>query len=146
MVRSQKLKTRGESRDSLLEQVNTITSDSKLTFNITYDPAFQNTRSILQELLQEIFLVPDKERKNVFPEVPMTGFCNGKNIKNYLVRTALAKIGKVKGSEPCGKGNCQVCGYIINTTTYKACGGVFKIQSRPLNCSLEVESSLPSEV
>ena len=144
MVRSQKLKTRGESRDSLLERVNTITSDSKLTFNITYDPAFQNTRSILQEL--QIFLVPDKERKNVFPEVPMTGFCNGKNIKNYLVRTALAKIGKVKGSEPCGKGNCQVCGYIINTTTYKACGGVFKIQSRPHNCSLKVKSSLPFEV
>ena len=144
MVSSQKLKTRGESRDSLLERVNTITSDSKLTFNITYDPAFQNTRSILQEL--QIFLVPDKERKNVFPEVPMTGFCNGKNIKNYLLRTALAKIGKVKGSEPCGKGNCQVCGYIINTTTYKACGGVFKIQIRPLNSSLEVKSSLPSEV
>ena len=144
MVRSQKLKTRGESRACLLERVNTITSDSKLTFNITYNPEFQNTRSTLQEL--QIFLVPDKERKNVFPEVPMTGFCNGKNIKNYLVRTALAKIGKVKGSEPCGKGNCQVCGYIINTTTYKACGGVFKIQIRPLNSSLEVKSSLPSEV
>ena len=65
MVRSQKLKTSGESRACLLERVNTITSDSKLTFNITYNPEFQNTRSTLQEL--QIFLVLDKERKNVFP-------------------------------------------------------------------------------
>ena len=41
MVRMQILKARGESRDSLLERGNTKTSNSKLTFNITYYPAFQ---------------------------------------------------------------------------------------------------------
>ena len=35
MVRMQILKTRDESRDSLLERQNTRTSESKLTFNIT---------------------------------------------------------------------------------------------------------------
>ena len=62
MVRTQILKARGESRDSLLERGNTKTSDSKLTFNITYYPAFQNVRSILEEL--QILLAPDKEHKS----------------------------------------------------------------------------------
>ena len=64
MVRMQILKGRGESRDSLLEQENTEASHSKLTFNITYYPAFQNVRSILEEL--EILLAPDKEHIQSF--------------------------------------------------------------------------------
>ena len=72
MVRMQILKARGESRDSLLERGNTKTSDSKLTFNITYYPAFQNVRSILEEL--QILLEPDKEHKKGFPEVPIVRF------------------------------------------------------------------------
>ena len=72
MVRTQILKARGESRDSLLERGNTKTYDSKLTFNIIYYLAFQTVRSILEEL--QVLLAPDKEHKNVFPEVPMVGF------------------------------------------------------------------------
>ena len=137
MVRTQILKARGESRDSLLERGNTKTSDSKLTFNITYYPAFQNVRSILEEL--QILLAPDKEHKKVFPEVPIVGFRNGKSLKDYLVRAALPKMDNAGGSEPCGKGTCQVCDHIITTNTFttKACGEVFKIQSGPLNCNSE---------
>ena len=40
IVRTQILKARDESRDSLLERGSTRTSESKLTFNITYYPAF----------------------------------------------------------------------------------------------------------
>ena len=116
MVRTQMLKARGGSRDSLLERGNTKTSDSKLTFNITYYPAFQNVRSILEEL--EIFLARDKEHKKVFPEVPVVRFRNGKTLKDYLVRTALPKMDNVVGSEPCGKGICQVCDHIITTKTF----------------------------
>ena len=137
MVRMQILKARGESRDSLLERGNTKTSDSKLTFNITYYPAFQNVRSILEEL--QILLASDKEHKKVFPEVPIVGFRNGKSLKDYLVRAALPKMDNAGGSEPCGKGTCQVCDHIITTNTFttKACGEVFKIQSGPLNCNSE---------
>ena len=74
MVRMQILKVRGGSRDSLLERGNTKTSDSKLTFNIPYYSAFQNVRSILEEL--QILLAPDKQHKNVFTEVPIVGFRN----------------------------------------------------------------------
>ena len=113
MVRTQILKVRGQSRDSLPEQVNTRTSESKLTFNITYYPAFRNVRSILEEL--QILLAPDKEHKKVFPEVPIVGFRNGKSLKDYLVRAALPKMDNAGGSEPCGKGTCQVCDHIIIT-------------------------------
>ena len=67
------------------------------------------------------------------------GFRNGKNIKEYLVRVALPKTDNVGGSEPCGKGTCQVCDHIIitNTFTAKACGEVFKIQYGSLKWNSE---------
>ena len=70
IVRTQILKARGESRDSsLFERGNTKTSESKLTFNTTYYPVFQNVRSIFEEL--QVWLAPDKEYKKVFPKVPI---------------------------------------------------------------------------
>ena len=57
-VSTQILKARGQSKDSLLKRGNTRTSESKLTFNITYYPAFQDVRSILEEL--QILLAPHK--------------------------------------------------------------------------------------
>ena len=135
MVRTQILKARGESRDNLLERRITKTSDSKLTFNITYYPAFQNVRSILEEL--QNLLAPNKEHKKFFSDVPIVGFRNGKSLKDYLVRVVLPQTDNAGGSEPCGKGACQECDHIIttNTSTTKACGEVFKIQSGPLNCT-----------
>ena len=81
MVRTHQLKARGESRRSLLEEVNTKTTESELTFHITYYPAFQNVRSILEELL--ILLAPYKEHKKVFPEVPIVEFRDGKSLRDY---------------------------------------------------------------
>ena len=117
MVRKQILKASGESRDSPLERGNIRTSESKLAFIITYYPAFQNVRSVLEEL--QILLAPDKEHKKVFPEVPIVGFRNCQNLKNYLVKSALPKMDNAGGSQPCGKGTFQVCDHIIT---------IFKIQ------------------
>ena len=132
MVRMQILKARGESRDRLLERGNTRISENKLTFNITYYLAFQNVRSILEEI--QLLLAPDKEHKKVFPEVLILRFRNDKSLKDYLVRAALPMMGNAGGSEPCGKGTCQVCDHIITTNTFttKSCGEVFKFQSGPL--------------
>ena len=99
MVRTQILKARGDSRDNLLERGNTRTSNSKRTFNIVYYLAFQNVRSILDEL--QILLAPDKEYKKVFPEVQIVGFQNGKSLKDYVVRVASPKMDNAGGSEPC---------------------------------------------
>ena len=90
--------SRCESRNSLLERDNTRTSEVKLTFNINYYTAFQNVRKTFQKL--QIILAPDKEYKKVFPEVLIVRFRNGKNLKDYLVRAALAKMNNVGGSEP----------------------------------------------
>ena len=97
-----------------------------LLISLTYYQAFQNVRSILQ-----ISLTPNKEHKMIFTEFPIVGFRNGKSLKDYLVRAALPKMDNAGGSEPCGKGTCQVCDHVItnNSFTTKACGQVFKIQS-----------------
>ena len=85
MVRTQILKARGESMDSLLERGNTRTSESQLTFNITYYPVFQNVRSILQKL--QILLTPDKEHKKVFPAVQIVGFRRDSEMLKALTTT-----------------------------------------------------------
>ena len=134
MVKTQILKARGESQDMLLGPENTRTSESKLTFKITYSAAFQNVRSIFQEL--QTLLAPDKEHKKDFPEVSIVGLQEGKSLKDYLVRAAFPKIDNAGVFEPCGRVTCQVCNHVITTNTFRAktCGKVFKIQIGPLNC------------
>ena len=65
-------------------------SEQKLRFNITYCPAFQNVRTIMEDI--HILLTPNKEHKKVFPNMPVTGFWNGKSHKGFLVRAALLKL------------------------------------------------------
>ena len=63
------------------------------------------------------------------------GQCNGKSLKDYLVRAALPKTNETRRCEPCGKKPCLVCNSIRTTTTFttEACRENFKIQSGPLN-------------
>ena len=75
--------------------------EKKLTFNITYYPAFQNVRSTMEEM--HILLTPNKEHKKVFPDVPVVGFRNGKSLKDYLVRAKLSKLEESGRCEPRGK-------------------------------------------
>ena len=128
LVRTQILKARGESRVSLLERGNTKTSESKIAFNITYCPAFQNVRC-MHIVRTSYFAPPDKEHKIVFTEFPMVRFRNSKSIKDYLVRAALPKIDNTEGPEACKKVTCQVCDHIITTKTFttKTCGEVLGI-------------------
>ena len=94
--------------------------------------------------MQELQILPatNKEHKNIYLEVPIVGFRNGKSLKDYLVRAALPKTDNAGGFEPCGKVSCQVCDYIIRTNTFTAPGEVFKIQSGSLNCNSEKVLSL----
>ena len=52
------LRGREHSRNDLLEREKPKISEQKLTFNITYYPAFQNVRIIMEEL--HILLTPNK--------------------------------------------------------------------------------------
>ena len=107
VVRQEILKARKIPRNELLEKEHNHPEENKLTFNITYYPAFQNTKTILEEL--QILLAPDKEHQKVFPSVPFVGFLNGKSLKDLLVTASLPILNQTLGSESCGKRNCQVC-------------------------------------
>ena len=76
-----------------------------------------------------MLLGPDKGHKDVFPDVPVVGFRNGKRLKDYLVRAALLKTNESERCESCGKKTCLVCNSIRATTTFttEACAEVFKI-------------------
>ena len=102
-IRKQILSTTEHSRNDLLEKEKQQMSEKKLTFNITYYPAFQNVRSIMEEL--HILLIPNKERKKVFPDVPVLGFGDGKSLKDYLVRAKLSKLEESGRCEPCREKN-----------------------------------------
>ena len=74
MIRKQILIGRKHSRNDLYEREKQQMCEQKLTFNITHYPAFQNVRTIMEEL--HILLTPNKEHKKVFPNVPSIGFRN----------------------------------------------------------------------
>ena len=88
----------------MLEKECNHSEENKVTFNITYYLAFQNTKTISEKL--QILLAPDKEHQKVFPKVPIVGFRNGKSLKDHLVRVSLRILNQTLGSEPCGKRKC----------------------------------------
>ena len=61
MIRNQISRAREHSRNDLLEREKPQMSEQKLTFNNTYYPAFQNVRTIMEEL--HILLTPNKAHK-----------------------------------------------------------------------------------
>ena len=71
-------------RNELLEKEHNHQEENKLTYNLTHYPAFQNTKTILEEL--QILLPPDKERQKVFPNASIVEFRNGQSLKDDLVR------------------------------------------------------------
>ena len=118
-------------------------SEQKLTFSITYYPAFQNVRTIMEEL--HILLTPNKEHMQVFPNVPVIGFQNGKSLEDFLVRATLPKLNESGRCEPYGKKLVQsvthrlLCVLISTATTFttEACYETFNIDNGPLTCGSE---------
>ena len=87
VVRQEILKARKIPRNELLEMERNHPEENKLTFNITYYPVFENTKTILEEL--QILLAPDKEHQKAFPKVSIVGLRNRKCLKDHLVRASL---------------------------------------------------------
>ena len=64
-----------------------------------------------------ILLTSNKEHRKVFPDMPASGFWNGKSLKDYK----LARLSKLEESgrcKPCGEKTCLVCDSISTTTTF----------------------------
>ena len=90
MIRKEILRAGAITRDALLGKVINQKKQNKITFNITYHPVFRNVRKILEEL--HVILASDDGHKKVFPDVPMIGFKNNKNLKAHLVRSQLPDL------------------------------------------------------
>ena len=73
----------------------------------------------------------------MFPNVPILEFCNGKNLKDHLVRASLPILNHTSGREPCGKRNCQVCKFTVNTDTFSPIitDETFEINKGSLKCN-----------
>ena len=73
----------------------------------------------------------------MFPNVPLAGFRNGKSLKKHLVRASLSILNNALGSEWCGKRNCQIFQFIVNTDIFspKTTDKTFKINRSPLSCN-----------
>ena len=56
-------------------------------------------------------LASDEGHKKVFPDVPLIGFKNTKNLKAYLVRSQFPDLDEVGRSKPCGgkRTLCHLC-------------------------------------
>ena len=132
------LSVRKHSRNDLLEkQKQHMMSEKKLKFNITYYPAFQNVRNLIEKL--HILFTPNKEHKKAFPDVPLVGFRNGKSLKNCLVTAWLSKVKESGRCKPYGKRTGLVWDSIITTTTFtiETCQETLKIQKSLLKFDSE---------
>ena len=69
-----------------------------------------------------VILACDEDHKKVFPEEPIIGFKNNKNLKSHLVRVALPDIEDIGKCKPCSRKRppCQLCSNMKNTRLLKA--------------------------
>ena len=67
--------------------------------------------------------------------MPVIGFRDAKDLKDYLVRATLPIPNESGRCEPCRQKTCLTCGSKSTATTFttKASWEIFKIQSDPLN-------------
>ena len=143
-VRKQVLRARSFSRDSLLDRESTRDEQNKITFNLTYYPAFQNIKIILAAL--HLLLTPDVAHITVFTNVPTIGFKNDRSLKDHLVLAVLPNIDAEGRSKPCvcgggggggGKRSCEVCKSVNDTSHFKRrdTSETFNILKGPLDCN-----------
>ena len=92
-MRKEIFRARAIPRDTLLEKVNDHEKQNKITFNITYNPVFRDVREILKEL--DMILASGDSHKRVFPDVPLIGFKNNRNLKAHLVSSHLPVLDEV---------------------------------------------------
>ena len=118
MIRKQILSAREHCRNDLLEKEKQLMSVRKLTFNITYYPAFQNVRSIMEEL--HILLTPNKEHKKVFPDLPVVGFGMARALRITWLDPNYPNLMRLEDVNHVGKKTCLICDSIRTTTTFTA--------------------------
>ena len=82
MVRKVILWTLESSRESHLKKVKLVSNEQKLTIDIICGTFFQNVTII------HALLTADQKYQKLFQEISVVGFCNGKRLKDRLVRVS----------------------------------------------------------
>ena len=69
-----------------------------------------------------MILASDDGHKKVFPDVPLVGFKNNKNLKTHFVRSQLPDLDEVGRFKLCGRKGppCHLCENIKDTSTFKS--------------------------
>ena len=104
----------------MLDNENSQGNDSKLTLTVKYYQVFRNLKSQFKEI--HVILAWDEYHRKVFPEVPIFGFKNSKNLKSHLVRDPLSDINEVCRCKPWGgkRRPCQLYSKLKNINSCKS--------------------------
>ena len=134
LVRSKVLEARSFKRKDLLYREKSERKE-KITFNLTFHPAFQSLYKVLRKL--QTILSCDKIHKEVFQDVPIVGFRNSKSLKDMLVRAKVPPLKQTEGScKGCSGKRCGVCSFIKCTTQFSDKEGKkYNIRVPALNCN-----------
>ena len=84
-----------------------------------------------------VILECDAEHKKVFPSIPMISFRRAKTLQDVLVRSKLRTKHKLGSCKACGKRNCQVCNFLLETSQFSNSSGNrnFSIRTEDFNCN-----------
>ena len=134
LVRRKILEARRFKRIDLLNKKKVDKKDHKITLNLTYHPAFQSLRTIMHKL--HVILSCNKEHQKVFKHIPLIGFRNAKNLKDFLVRAKVPPLTTPEGaSETCAGRLCKMCSFVKCTNSFESKDGVkYVIRNCKLNC------------
>ena len=105
LVRRKVLAARKFDRNRLLDQESKKV-DPRLTFNITYHPAYSKLKYVLRNI--HLLLTPNEEHRQVFPIVPIVGFKKGKSLKDFLVRAKVPELKPLRAPQKVVEGSAVV--------------------------------------
>ena len=127
-------------RDALLQNAgNRSREGGREIFSTVFHPALsQNIHAIFREAHQ--ILGSDEEHKKVFSSVPMISFRRAKTLQDILVKSKLPSERKQGTCKGCGRSNCQVCNFLLNSSTFSDSGGnrEFSIRKGDFNCNSKI--------
>ena len=124
-------------RDTLLRNNSSKDKlEGREVFSTTFHPAInKRVYRILREA--QVILDCDEEHKRVFSSIPLVSFRRAKTLQDILVRSKLPNVHKTGSCKGCGKSNCQVCDFLLNSSDFSNSEGNrnFSIRKGDFTCN-----------
>ena len=87
--------------------------NDRIPFTLTFHPHNHAVKSISLNNFQ--LLQKDPETGRIFSQPPLISFKRGKNVGNFLVRSAI-KTNEQPGTSKCARSGCKTCPFTLNTS------------------------------